>query len=89
MAKNDLTTYEVWFNDEGDANNTTKLMDFQDEIGLDDATVKANAVLHLQAMIDQIESTPGTDTISIRVGVIYPPAHSVRQRNKQDNTNQA
>jgi len=83
MALGDLTTYEVWFDDGGNTDEPVLLYTFQDEIGLSDADVKIAAVAKLQAQIDKIE-TPGSETISIRVGVVYPPAVSVRKLRRQN-----
>jgi hypothetical protein len=84
MALGDLTTYEIHFDDEGNTSEPSLLITFQDEIGLSDEDVKTQAVARLQAKIDLIE-TPGIETLSVRVGVIFPPAHSVRRKRHQDN----
>lgn len=83
MPLGDLTTYEVWLNDDGDTNDPILLFTFQDEVGLDDATVQTNAIARLQDIIDKL-TTPTPDTVLIRVGVIHPPAISVRRQKWQD-----
>jgi hypothetical protein len=86
MALGDLTTYEIWFDDNGNSDEPVLLFKYQDQIGLTDEQVKTNSVARLQSMIDKIE-TPGVETVSVRVGVVYPPARSVRMQRHQDNTN--
>ena len=85
MSRNDLTTYEVWFDDAGNTDEPNLLFTFQDTVGLTDEQVKTAAIARLNAIIGKIE-TPGSETISIRVGVIHPPAISVRRQRWQDNS---
>jgi len=84
MALDDLTTYEIYFDDDGNTDEPIFLFRFQGNVGMSDADVKTEAVTRLQAMIDQIE-TPGSETLTVEVGVIHPPAHSIRARRRQDN----
>ena len=83
MARTDLTTYEVWLNEAG--SEPVLAFAFQDEVGLSDSEVYTNAVARLEALAAKIE-TPGSDTRSVRVGVIHPPGVSVRRQRFQDDT---
>jgi hypothetical protein len=83
MPREDLTTYEVWFNDDGVSGQPLLLATFQDEVGLDSASIYTAAVAHLQGMIDKI-NTPSPDTLFTRVGVVHPPGVSVRRQRWQD-----
>lgn len=83
MPREDLTTYEVWLNEDGVTGRPILLYTFQDEPGLDDSTVYTNAVARLQDIIDKI-NTPSPETRFVRVGVIHPPGVSVRRQRNQD-----
>lgn len=77
MPRQDLVTYEVWLDDD------TLLHSFQDEIGLSDNDVYTAAIADLQSTLDKIQS-PSPDSRVVRVGVIHPPAVSVRRQIRQD-----
>ena len=84
MARNDLTTYEIWVSEDGVSGRPILVHTFQDEVGLADSAVKTAAAAHLQSLIDKINS-PSPDTVFIKVGVVYPPGISVRKQRYQDN----
>jgi hypothetical protein len=83
MPKEDLATYEIILSNDSIPGQPGVLFTFQDEPGLIDAVVYTNAVARLQAIIDKI-NTPSPDTLSVRKGVIHPPAVSVRRQKWQD-----
>lgn len=85
MARDDLTTYEVWLNEDGVSGRPILLYRFQAEVGLSDATVYTQAAARLQDVIDKL-TTPAPDSLFVKVGVIHPPGVSVRQQRWQDNT---
>ena len=85
MARDDLTTYEVWLNEDAVSGRPILLYRFQAEVGLSDANVYTQAKDRLQDVIDKL-NTPSPDTLFVRVGVIHPPGVSVRQQRWQDNT---
>lgn len=76
----EYTTYSITLA-EDDIDQT--LVTFQDVIGLDNAAAQAAAIVRLQAIIDKI-TTPSPGTLSTDIGVIFPPAVSVRIGRAQD-----
>lgn len=87
MARNDLTTYEIWLSEDGVAQRPTLLYSFQDEVGLSDSAVYTAAVARLQDIIDKIND-PSPDTRFVKIGVIYPPGVSVRRQRYQDSNSE-
>lgn len=85
MAREDLTTYHVYFLEDATAGRPVLLYSYQDEVGLTDPQVYAGAVARLNATINKI-NTPQPDSLYVVKGVVHPPAVSVRRQRYQDNT---
>lgn len=76
----ELTTYSIILAED---NIDQSLVTFQDVIGLDNAAAQAAAIVRLQSIIDKI-TTPSPGVLSTDIGVIHPPAVSVRIGRAQD-----
>lgn len=76
----EYTTYSINVDEDGVDQH---LVTFQDVIGLDNSAAQAAAIVRLQAIIDKI-TTPAPGILSTEIGVIHPPAVSVRIGRAQD-----